>query len=414
VKPFSIALSIVLVIASLSVVVWIGRYGAVVPTTTQTPTPKPPATADDVPLPASGPYGKAEAPETEFDFGMKIVHPEKQHEHVFTVKNIGEGKLDFKLGEPTCQCTKVEIQLPDGKLVMAKTKADMADEKTAAIPDSGTLMPGETMNVLIRWITKMKMDKFRHGVKIFTNDPDMRTIDLAVVGTVDAPIVMRPEGTWELGEMLQREPSKAEGHVYTKVFNEFELTEEPREKPLVRVTLEALDPKTLAEHNIKSGYLVKIEAGPDVPVGMLRESVKLKAKADDDEYIVEFSVTGHRGGPIEVRGVKGGAGFNAAANRLNFLEFPAAQGKTVSLTMFAKNFDSELLLNGVEPADTRFQVKLEKGDMLGKSQSYQLKVTIPPGPVERHRGLDAEKIHLKFNHPEAPDFELLLDYNATR
>ena len=103
------------------------------------------------------------------------------------------------------------------------------------------------------------------------------------------------------------------------------------------------------------------------------------------------------------------------SNRLVFQDFPAATGKTVKMTLFVKGMDEALVLKSVEPDDTRFKVSLHEADKaLGKSKSYVLEVEIPPGPVGPHRGNDVEVLKLKLNHPEAPDFKLLLDYNATR
>ena len=49
---------------------------------------------------------------------------------------------------------------------------------------------------------------------------------------------------------------------------------------------------------------------------------------------------------------------------------------------------------------------------IGKSKSYQVEVEIPPGSPAKHRNEDAEVLNLKFNHPGAPDFKLVVDYHA--
>lgn len=391
-KPFAILLSIVIGIGCLSAFAVIFR-----PATKTSESAPAAATEEDLPLPKTGPYGKAEIDESVFEFGVRLVGTDE--EHTFTIKNIGQGKLDFKLGKPTCQCTGVEVTKVGGGVIEEK---------------EGSLAPGESINILLKWTMKAQMSKFRHGVKVFTTDPDMRTIDIAVEGKVENLFFFRPDSPWELGELTAVPPPSAEGTITSSHFDSFKVEEEPRDNPKVKITFSPLEESLLEQHGAKSGYKIRAEVGTDVPVGQFRESVKIKASNGEQEQIVEFTVTGRRAGPIEIRGVAPGATYNSKANRLIFLDFPAAQGKTAKLTLFVKGFDEDLVLQGVEPADTKFKVSLAEGKMLGKSKSYQLEVTVPPGPVGMHRANDAETVTLKFNHPEMPEFNMMIDYNAVR
>ncbi|WP_010586928.1 DUF1573 domain-containing protein [Schlesneria paludicola] len=394
-KPYAILLTIVLGIASLCVVAWVGRGGAsalVKPPVTNKPSDE--SDADELPMPKSGPFGKVEIEETEFDFGVKQVG--SNDEHVFKIKNVGEGPLNFKLGKPTCQCTVGEITTESGEP-----------------RKEGPLGPGEVVSILVKWDMKAENEKFRQAVPVFTTDPEKRRMDLAITGVIDSPIHITPAGFWDLGEMSHSEPTKGEGYVYSSVLEEFTLTEVPRDNAAVKVTIQPADPEILHTKGGKSGYRLAVEAGPNVPIGMLRESIKVKAVSGETEVIREFTVAARRSGPIDVRGPLG-AGFNVTTNRLIFTDFPAATGKSAKLTLFVKGMADDLVLQGVEPADSPYKIKLSEAKVLGNSKSYQLEVEIPPGPPGKHREDKCAQVVLKLNHPEAPDFRLLLDYNATR
>ena len=83
------------------------------------------------------------------------------------------------------------------------------------------------------------------------------------------------------------------------------------------------------------------------------------------------------------------------------------------MTFVVKDFDENLVLKSVEPADTRVKITFpESGKAIGKSKLYQVDVEIPPGPSARRRENEAEILELKFNHPTAPDLRLAIDYNA--
>jgi Protein of unknown function (DUF1573) len=404
VKPFSIVLSLILGLAALSLVVWVGRFGAKLPIAAKVDAvaeaQKHIPSVDDLPMPESGPFGKAELSELEFNFGVRNVGDEDKH--VFTLKNIGDGVLKFKMGKPTCQCTVGEITSQNGEVVT----------KDGEAVKEGPIAPGESINILVKWVMKTQNDKFRQIVPVFTTDPDQRKIELAIMGAVDQPLHLLPDGFWDFGDMSATEPSQAQGYVSSKVLDSFTITEVPRENSKVKVSWELVDPLQLAKYDAKCGYLIKVEGSPDVPIGKFREAIKLKCQSGDNEMNLEFTVGGRRSGPIEVRGVIG-ATFNVDTNRLFFGEFPASTGKKAKVNFIVKDLDGELTLNSIEPADARIKLTMpETGKQFGKSKSYQVEVEIPPGPPAKHRNEDAEVLNLKFNHPGAPEFKLAVDYHA--
>lgn len=391
-KPFSILLSLILGISALSFVVWIGRYGG--KTIPKETTPKKvEATVDDLPMPASGPYGKAEISESEFNFGVKTVGDEDKH--TFTIKNVGEGPLEFKLGKPTCQCTIGEITRSSGE-----------------VATEGPIAPGESINILVKWVMKSKMDRFRQAVPVFTTDPDQRKIEFAIVGVVDQPLHLSPEGLWDLGSISATAPSNAQGYIGSRIFDEFTVAEVPREDGRVKIAIEPIDPEASKKYGFKSSWMIKVELAPDIPVGQFREPIQLKAQTPQGEITSGFVVGGYRSGPIEIKGVSG-ANYNGQTGRLFFGEFPASAGKKAKVTFMVKDIDEELVLKSVQPEGSRIKITFpETGKPIGKSKSYQAEIEVTPGPAARRRMEEAEELDLKFNHPSAPDFKLIVDYNA--
>jgi|GEM_PF-2431173 hypothetical protein len=412
-KPLSIFVTIILGIASLGVIVWIGQYRAY-------GLVKAPKAVDhvlaieDLPLPSSGPFGKADIEETVFEFGTKLVG--STDKHTFTIKNSGEGKLEIKLGKPTCQCTVGEITKVDGEVI-----------KQGPFPpgEEVALAPNESVNIAVQWVMKSETEKFRQQVPVFTTDPERRKLDLEITGSVDGAVHLSPLGLWDLGELSRTEPTKAMGVAYSTVLSDFTISEVTRENSPVKVSWEPADDEFKESKNAKSAYKISVEIDPKVPIGQLRELISLKIQMPEDELAVtdaeksepqvheqflNFSVYGHRSGPIEIRPVAG-VGFSTTSNRLVLGEFPAAQGKKAKLTLFPKEMTEDLVLQSFEPAD-RFKITLGEGKVLGKTKSYLLELEVLPGPVGKHQNDQAQVVNLKLNHPEAPDLKLLIDYNA--
>lgn len=391
-KPFSILLSLILGISALSFVVWIGRYGG--KTIPKEPVEKKvEPTVDDLPMPTKGPFGKAEVSEAEFNFGVKTVGD--KDEHIFTIKNVGEGPLEFKLGKPTCQCTIGEI---------TRSSGEPATE--------GPIAPGESINILVKWVMKAKLDRFRQAVPVFTTDPDQRKIEFAIVGMVDEPIHLSPEGVWDLGNINPGSPAHAQGYIGSRILNEFTVTDVPRENSRIKVTVEPADQEEAKRLGYQSSWIVNADLAGDVPLGQFREAIQLKIQTPQGEVSKGFIVTGYRSGPIEIKGVSG-ANYNGQTGRLFFGEFPASAGKKAKVTFMVKDLDEELVLKSVQPEGTRVKITFpETGKPIGKSKSYQAEFEITPGPSVRRRLDEAEELELKFNHPTAPDFKLFIDYTA--
>ena len=428
-KPLAIVTMALLGIASLGVIVWMGQYRAVGLVEAPKEAEKT-AVVDELPLPKNPPYGKAEFNVLEHDFGIR--HVGARDRHLFKIQNIGAGMLSFKLGKPSCQCTVGEIyrDAVEGK----PTETISADQVV-------DVAPSETVNILLKWEMKVLTPKFRQYVPLVTTDPDRRQVELVVSGVVDDPIRILPGTLWELGEMSRTEPSTAEGTIYSTVFKNFEVTEVPREGGHVKVEVIRIDPETVPQNDVKSAFAIKFKAGPDVPVGMFRENVQLKVvtpeevidakpeaggspasaqaepeKTASNELIREIFVTGRRSGPIELRQVSKNASLNMASNRLVMGSFPASEGKKATVTMVIKGFENPLELKGFEPADGPIRVKLlGPGKInLGKAKSYEFEVEVVPGPAGKFTEDNPASVTLKLNHPDAPDFKLLVDYTSTR
>ena len=436
-KPFAIIVAILLAIAAVAGVYWVGQSGASQYLQKSNPNSKPPeVTRDDLVPPKHGPFGKVEVPEVEFNFGLRKTG--SKDEHTFLVKNVGEGVLDLKMGKPTCQCTVGEITTNDGNTLSGPFK----------IGEQIRLKPNESANILVKWVMKTDTPKFRQSVPIVTTDPDQREVNLVVTGVVNHPIQVLPGYQWELGEMSATEPSKAEGLIYSGLFDEFTLTEEPRSNAFAKVTLkpttfeEVAKPESeqkdlpdvpkvsLADAQVefKSGYRVFVEVDPKVPVGLYREIIQFKVvgkqKKEDGSYledaepsdeVVSITLAGRRPGPIEMRGTDDPTvKLNIVSNRVVMGTFPADKGKKVTVTLFSKGMDQDLEMASYETKSS-IQVKfLGVGKVLGKTKSYLVEFEIPPGPPKREVENSAAEINLKFNHPASPDFKVLVDYNAVQ
>ncbi len=379
-KPTTIALALFFTACALTVTVWLTRSPgqAMIPAVAP---PEPPADPGPKVSP-TGPYPKAVTPESDYDFGAA------QHmtngTHTFVVRNEGEAPLIVvaRKGDSSCQCTLGTV---DG------------DEP---IP------PGGEQTVTLEWTIKADVPVFRQWAKIRTNDPERKEIELSIHGRVEKLLAVVPSEVWEVGEIRADEGATATGAVYSGLLDNFKIESATCTNPAVSVTWEPVSAEKLAEKNAKSAYEIKVHVNPNVPVGPFSEQVDVAIAGD---HKLNFRVKGVRPGPIDVVGL----GWHPASSTLALGEFPADKGKNAKLFLYVRGFDGELEIKSVKSDKSPAKFTLVRDEKFeGATKRYELKIEIPPGTPADHRRSKSAKISFEFNHPDASEFLLFLDYLA--
>ncbi len=383
-KPPAQLLTLLFVVVALGLTVWLGRYHGKIPAMPTTVTKTKPLN-ETLPMPETGPYGKAVISNDTHDFGVLVLGDKGKH--TFVIKNEGEGPLRVKTtGKTSCsQCT-------------------VAKEVDETIP------PGGSVDVEIKWEVKSLNDRFRQWAEIVTTDPDLKRIELTIEGLIDQPLRLAPEGTWSLGDLSQTEPTVVRGLLYSKMVDEIVIDKFECSNPNVSVTWEPVpvDRDDVKEKKAKVALSVAVTVAAGAPLGPFRETVKLFSPLLK-ENAMEFHLMGQRSGPIEVKG----RGWSQENNAVILGEFPADKGAKIKLNFYVRNLDGELELQGIEQRHNSVKIQFPPtGRVLGKSKMYEVEIEVPPGPPIIRRGPDAEKIRLKLNHPEATEFIFYVSYHA--
>jgi hypothetical protein len=381
-KPNAVFLSAVFGVIALVTIIWIGRYPV---SSSDEGSPKKPEEIGP-PISRTGPYPKAVADSTTHDFGVMLV--KEKGSHKFTIRNEGEAPLVLmaRKEDATCQCTIGELGTND------------------AVP------PGGSVDVTLSWEIKVLMPQFRQSASIRTNDPKNRIIKFEVTGKVEDALNLVPPNEWDIGEVLESEPTLATGSLQSAVIEHFTIDKFQCTNPLVNVTWEPLTPEQLENRQVKSGYVVRVEVAPGSPIGPFAEEIKLFTSV---ELLPElkFRIRGHRPGPIEFFG----PGYRGDANYLMLGEFNAKKGKEVTLTAFVRDMKEELQLLKAEQKFNSLELDFRRAPGAEDSpvQRYLLTVRVPPGALQDRQRGNAERLDLFFNHPRAERVRITVDFLAS-
>lgn len=334
----------------------------------------------------TGPYPKATTAETEHNFGAML--PGSHGKHVFTIRNDGEADLVLMAREEdtTCSCTFGELS------------------------SDNSIKPGESVDVTLNWHIKIPDGEFRHQAVVRTNDPERRKIELVIVGDVTSPLVVRPEGTWELGEFLTSEPITKQGTIHSTHLEAFEVKSIRADSSFTEFNVTPLSDEQLVELDARSGYQLTATVTPEMPIGLYSTLVTIQTDVESVQDFT-FELKGTRPGPIDIVG----PGFFPKSNAMLLGEFPASEGKSTTLSLFAREIEGDLEIDRLEQTYDSVKLELTKDEKFaGKtSQRYLLKITVPPGePQDRQRKL-SEKIELKFKNPDVPAVRIIVDFLST-
>lgn len=382
-KPVAVILTIAFTFVALSVTVWLGRYQGVIDLPQLSGGPPTEAVPGSLEIPANGPFGKAVPVEMTYDFGVLSIG--SKGSHVFVVKNEGQGPLRVKTGKTSCiQCTVGGVSREDD------------------------ILPGESVDVTIKWEIKSPNEKFRQWAEVHTTDPDNKRIELSIEGRVDRPLRLTPEDVWVVGDLLPDVPTVVRGTLYSLILDEVTIDKFECVNPHVSVTWEPATPETLAELKAKSGVQITVSVAASSPLGPLRESITLVSPHNGGTSI-QLGLTGQRSGPIEFKGPR----WNPETNFLTLGEFPANKGIKSKLYLYVRDLEGELVVESIEQKYNAVKFTFPPtGKVIGKSKLYEVEVEIPPGSSAKRRGEDAEQIRLKLNHPNAKEYRFYVSYHS--
>lgn len=316
-----------------------------------------------------GPRGKVvvDKPLTH-EFG--VMAQKTKGQQTWVVRNEGEGPLTLKKGGSTCSCTIASLK--DG--------------------ESAVLQPGEQTEIVLEWETRENNGKYSKSASILTSDPDKTQLDFIVEGTVRPAVITFPaERTVNLLNASNDTAQTARVALTSPDKPDMKVLEIVSSRPeLLSAEIVPLTEEELKSLEFKSGYSVKLELKPGMPLGAFNEEVVLKT---DHPMSPEVSIrlAGTMTGPITVM-----------PDRVRMFQVSSREGSHSDLTLWVRGREETSIT--VEEAPENLKVAIARLDNSIKGAGrYRMTVTVPPGTPP---GTIAGMIVLKTDHPMASQVKI--------
>ncbi len=339
-----------------------------------------------------GPPPKVVADEYIYDFGSMEKHTEQ--EHIFTLRNEGEGILKILKGKPTCKCTKFLLN-------------DDEDLKRMDVA------PGESVKVTVAWKVEGKSPEFQQDAPVHTNDPASPYVPFTIKGKVVSKYFVHPFRTLVAPDMVDNEPVSISAAVGSQLYDDFEVESIEKTSDLIEITARKLDGDDVAGVRHATGaHALDIVISPKIPVGRFHERFTIVLKNKDGVLSKEkMEVTLNRPGPFRVVGPK----FDNHTMTLNMGAFSRDEGKKAQLSMFISNKEEveDLYFKVVESTNEHATMSIEPDERwTGKGLKLLLKFEIAPGAIESKEGQGRAQWVVETNHPLLETVRFRAKYQA--
>jgi Protein of unknown function (DUF1573) len=328
------------------------------------------------------------------DFGL--VERDIRIRHAFRFKNVGHSLLKLEAGVTTCtKCTIAELSKPN-------------------------VEPGETVDVIVEYLTNANQPKFRQIAPILTNDPDQPRVELYISGTVSAKYRLVPEDV-VLSRFSANETTTAQIKIYGLLSDEVRLVGhafiDPETANYFEATSQPIPRDQLTEPGVKSGCRVLLTIKPGLPLGPLRQTIRLELQmgegAEASTSTVEVPIVGTVDSDISIVG----QGWDADQNRLSLGSIKSSRGATRKLLLLLRGdhrHDVKITPGPVDPAWLKVTLGEPTELKGGAVTQIPLTVEVPPGlPPSNHLGSDQGKyaeVVLETTHPQVKQIRLFLKF----
>lgn len=325
---------------------------------------------------SKGPQPKIEIDEAlVHDFGFMAQWDHGQH--AWTIKNVGQGDLElWQEGTTSCSCTVVEFE-PD------RSKDAAAPKKKVSVKPNGST------KINLAWQTKEFKDKYHQLATIGTNDPTRPTVTISVTGFVHQPVVTVPPQAVPFSNISNEESTYVRIAVFSPDRPQTKIKTKTSRPALMVTSMEPLAPEDLKVFKVKSGYSVKLEIKPGMPLGRFKDDLIIET---DHPLKPELTValTGNVTGPISV-----------VPQLLRMPNVPSRAGASQKLRIVVRGRRATAFKVLYKPE--QLQIAIERENRPPAQGDYQLTATVPAGTAA---GRVDDQIILETDHPKAGQIKI--------
>lgn len=309
--------------------------------------------------------------------------------HVFKIRNDGDSLLTLTQKGTSCKCTMAEFQ-------------------------KDQLEPGEQSEIKLEWDAKNAVEPFEQYAEFETNDRIRPNLRLTVFGRIVSTLTARPSLVL-FNDVSANEPAEVTIHIYGVRGNELTIVKHEFTTPALAeffdLKFRPLSADELAqEQGATAGVAMTARLRPGLPLGSIRQSVKLTTNLNPDESF-EIPINGSIVSDISLAGPR----VSPANMRVDLGTFSTTQGTKSTIYLLVKGphrDDLQLSVAEVEPAA---ELDVQVGEAIRENPKivrYPLTLEVPPGvrPISRGTAGSEIVVRVETTHPDIKELTFRVRY----
>lgn len=331
---------------------------------------------------------------TEKDFGL--VKYDSKHTHQFVIRNDGEQPLEISMESlscPLCVSTDFVRQV---------------------------IEPGDEYELEVSLTARKTGSNLHESLEIATTDPENRRVTFSLKAFIGMTAKLSVEGL-QLGDVSATDGTAATCRIYGYYGDEMELADptftNPLKREFMKFEAEKLNVEDLRAEDpyVRVAYEITVRVLPGVPVGPIRQNLKLVAKVPGEEdTTLELPMKGQVAGDL---GFIGPSEFKEEYTFLSIGRVAKGKSKTFQMHVRVKgqHRDSvELMIDTVDPEEA---LTASLGEPMPAGREiilHPLTISVPNDAPSINRlgtsNAAPGRIVIKTTHPTAKELVLLVRF----
>jgi hypothetical protein len=324
--------------------------------------------------------------------------------HVFEIRNEGVGDLLLRIQHTSCGCTSVKL----GDVVW--------DPSQPAPKTVVTVVPGGAIGFEMDWNTEEKSGDFRTTANLDTNDPKQPVATFSVDGEI-VPFVEVTQSQVKMDEARNGDVTTSSTYIFSRKFDDLQLTEIESTNPLVTAEFEPADESTLQSLQATSGVKLTIKVMPGLPIGPFAASLTCKTNKEKRPE-VRIDAVGRVLGDVLLTPERLDYGFVRVSEGKTMRSFVKILGESpvevkISSVQLQQLVDRDPSGQGQAVAVENPFLNVDLTATAGKTAKnrWQLKAEVPAGsPGGMFKGI----VELETTHPTAKFVKIPVRFEVTQ
>ena len=279
----------------------------------------------------------------------------------------------------------------EGRVALQIHKATTSSERIRAKITNKLVGPGDTITAHVDWFGETSGQFITETVTLHTNDPENRTLELTVEGSIRSLVVSEPRQL-KMMRMIPGEESSGSVIVHSQKWDDLEIRDTTCSLDGVVVDIQPASEASLRKLQAVGGYLVTVKVPPQ-DVGPFQGKIKIEMASENGTENLEIPIFGNVLRRLSLYGDAIDSHGNVELGKVY-----RGQGQTTNLSIKLRDSESDATNWEYQTQPSFLKVAVVPDSLPG---TFNMRIEIPKdAPAAMHLGMNPGSIIITADDPK--------------